>query len=90
MPQFWILAADAFKSCDLALIELSCVEILRQKKILLCRISLITFLAPPVIPYNPSSHESLDHVGEEKEVKYVTVLTHPKAHVPLNFKVLVM
>lgn len=24
-----------------------------------------------MIPYNPSSHESLDHVGEEKEVKYL-------------------
>lgn len=74
----------------IALIRLSCVEILRQKKILLRRIGLIMSLAPPVIPYNPSSHESLDHVGEEKEVKYLTMLTRPKARVPLNFKVLVM
>lgn len=37
----------------------------------MCSVDLIVFLASLVIPYNPSSHESLDHVGEEKEVKYL-------------------
>lgn len=44
---------------------------MKRRKIALCSVDLIVFLASLVIPYNPSSHESLDHVGEEKEVKYL-------------------
>lgn len=57
-----------------------------------CHISLIIFLAPLVIPYNPSSHESLDHVGEEKEVKYLNyaVFRDLKACLFFSFKILVI
>lgn len=51
------------------MIELLCVEIVRENEMLLFLIGLTILFSPLVIPYNPSSHESLDHVGEEKEVK---------------------